>query len=117
MPEIHIERPAPAPVPEEPVNAIRQELPFDVQELKPVASDEVQADPDISKEQDTVTESHTEKATRNRKPRSSQEEIANGIENIQQEIAREPVKKEYVFPRSEERRVGKECRSRWSPYH
>lgn len=51
MPEIHIERPAPAPVPEEPVNAIRQELPFDVQELKPVTSDEVQADPDISKEQ------------------------------------------------------------------
>ena len=98
MPEIHIERPAPAPVPEEPVNAIRQELPFDVHELKPVTSDEVQADPDISKEQDTVTESHTEKATRNRKPRSSQEEIANGIENIQQEIAREPVKKEYVFP-------------------
>ena len=98
MPEIHIERPAPAPVPEEPVNAIRQELPFDVQELKPVTSDEVQADPDISKEQDTVTESHTEKATRNRKLRSSQEEIANGIENIQQEIAREPVKKEYVFP-------------------
>ena len=29
--------------------------------------------------------------------------------------------KEVVFytgiPRSEERRVGKECRSRWSPYH
>ena len=23
----------------------------------------------------------------------------------------------YVLPRSEERRVGKECRSRWSPYH
>ena len=22
-----------------------------------------------------------------------------------------------VHPRSEERRVGKECRSRWSPYH
>src|SRR5258708_12057890 len=22
-----------------------------------------------------------------------------------------------TFPRSEERRVGKECRSRWSPYH
>ena len=22
-----------------------------------------------------------------------------------------------VVPRSEERRVGKECRSRWSPYH
>ena len=24
---------------------------------------------------------------------------------------------EVVAPRSEERRVGKECRSRWSPYH
>ena len=23
----------------------------------------------------------------------------------------------FVPPRSEERRVGKECRSRWSPYH
>ena len=23
----------------------------------------------------------------------------------------------FLFPRSEERRVGKECRSRWSPYH
>src|SRR5690606_40733106 len=23
----------------------------------------------------------------------------------------------HPFPRSEERRVGKECRSRWSPYH
>src|SRR2546430_7784343 len=23
----------------------------------------------------------------------------------------------YLFVRSEERRVGKECRSRWSPYH
>ena len=25
--------------------------------------------------------------------------------------------KYHLFPRSEERRVGKECRSRWSPYH
>ena len=25
--------------------------------------------------------------------------------------------KRYPFIRSEERRVGKECRSRWSPYH
>ena len=23
----------------------------------------------------------------------------------------------FIFERSEERRVGKECRSRWSPYH
>ena len=25
--------------------------------------------------------------------------------------------KPFLNPRSEERRVGKECRSRWSPYH
>ena len=25
--------------------------------------------------------------------------------------------KQYIALRSEERRVGKECRSRWSPYH
>ena len=33
----------------------------------------------------------------------------------------DPDKKPYTIvmppPRSEERRVGKECRSRWSPYH
>src|SRR3712207_5914158 len=28
-----------------------------------------------------------------------------------------PVKFAYLQKRSEERRVGKECRSRWSPYH
>ena len=26
-------------------------------------------------------------------------------------------RREDAWPRSEERRVGKECRSRWSPYH
>eukprot|EP01104_Vermistella_antarctica_P008662 TRINITY_DN2185_c0_g1_i2.p1 TRINITY_DN2185_c0_g1~~TRINITY_DN2185_c0_g1_i2.p1 ORF type:complete len:453 (-),score=66.72 TRINITY_DN2185_c0_g1_i2:60-1418(-) len=31
--------------------------------------------------------------------------------------ATEQVSREFVFMRSEERRVGKECRSRWSPYH
>ena len=33
------------------------------------------------------------------------------------EIDGEPSVIEMVLPRSEERRVGKECRSRWSPYH
>ena len=28
-----------------------------------------------------------------------------------------PTPEEYIYTRSEERRVGKECRSRWSPYH
>jgi len=31
--------------------------------------------------------------------------------------AREPQKPKPAAKRSEERRVGKECRSRWSPYH
>ena len=29
----------------------------------------------------------------------------------------EMLRSERIFERSEERRVGKECRSRWSPYH
>ena len=33
---------------------------------------------------------------------------------VTKEQLEEIVKK---YPRSEERRVGKECRSRWSPYH
>src|SRR2546422_9875248 len=32
-------------------------------------------------------------------------------------VYRARVKKAWVMTRSEERRVGKECRSRWSPYH
>ena len=40
---------------------------------------------------------------------------ANGVDPawFQDQAAR----KEYLTTRSEERRVGKECRSRWSPYH
>ena len=32
-------------------------------------------------------------------------------------IATQKLAHAYLFCRSEERRVGKECRSRWSPYH
>ena len=32
-------------------------------------------------------------------------------------MKRQPAEWEKIFARSEERRVGKECRSRWSPYH
>ena len=32
-------------------------------------------------------------------------------------IATAPIETEKAAERSEERRVGKECRSRWSPYH
>ena len=37
-------------------------------------------------------------------------------ENKLRQLANE-YKEECVVMRSEERRVGKECRSRWSPYH
>ena len=33
------------------------------------------------------------------------------------DIRKQPLPHILVFARSEERRVGKECRSRWSPYH
>ena len=32
-------------------------------------------------------------------------------------LKRRPKGKDDLYRRSEERRVGKECRSRWSPYH
>ena len=38
------------------------------------------------------------------------ETIRDGLALLEQEL-------ELDSPRSEERRVGKECRSRWSPYH
>ena len=38
------------------------------------------------------------------------EEVSEAIKRIQKKNAR-------IRSRSEERRVGKECRSRWSPYH
>ena len=36
---------------------------------------------------------------------------------IIRQIEKTHAAKEELVPRSEERRVGKECRSRWSPYH
>ena len=40
--------------------------------------------------------------------------VMSHIRNIREKIEDNPSKPTY---RSEERRVGKECRSRWSPYH
>ena len=40
-----------------------------------------------------------------------------GRVNILQRTTSEGNFEPVVLPRSEERRVGKECRSRWSPYH
>ena len=47
------------------------------------------------------------------------EELLNG--KYSEEVVKEVIIHEYLHyycnTRSEERRVGKECRSRWSPYH
>ena len=38
-------------------------------------------------------------------------------DNVKHPLYNKIVKRTYKLKRSEERRVGKECRSRWSPYH
>ena len=43
-------------------------------------------------------------------------EVFNELYNAADEVEKEKLLNLY-YPRSEERRVGKECRSRWSPYH
>ena len=45
-----------------------------------------------------------------------------GLDDVQEAMLRQDAIVEEAVPemlkaRSEERRVGKECRSRWSPYH
>ena len=52
--------------------------------------------------------------------RNSMDGISSYLYLLQKkfEDLNKPLKKEYFKEvRSEERRVGKECRSRWSPYH
>src|ERR1041385_8892272 len=46
-------------------------------------------------------------------------EVLNGEPGLKSKrwIGREMTDEEIIAERSEERRVGKECRSRWSPYH
>ena len=47
-------------------------------------------------------------------------ERPNYADRNSEDVYSKPVragKRTYFFDRSEERRVGKECRSRWSPYH
>ena len=43
--------------------------------------------------------------------RDELEKASGSADNMRRQI------KDYLEDRSEERRVGKECRSRWSPYH
>ena len=47
------------------------------------------------------------------------EEFVEHLKNVHEEVRQHITKMnaQYKAKRSEERRVGKECRSRWSPYH
>ena len=52
--------------------------------------------------------------------RKGKKDIKNKVKNIRKKIrirVRKGKKNIKKNVRSEERRVGKECRSRWSPYH
>src|ERR1035441_990724 len=51
------------------------------------------------------------------KTKSSEFSSSGRVSSNSREKARNPVWYSDSFTRSEERRVGKECRSRWSPYH
>ena len=46
----------------------------------------------------------------------SQKNIVRFIEGLSGKYSRWDIWQDFII-RSEERRVGKECRSRWSPYH
>src|SRR3989475_12535368 len=46
-----------------------------------------------------------------------EQELARGREEIERSEGRLRYLRSHAALRSEERRVGKECRSRWSPYH
>ena len=57
---------------------------------------------------------------------TEQEQIKEAFEDLLKSLRKETSKEnrqkikeafEFELNRSEERRVGKECRSRWSPYH
>ena len=47
----------------------------------------------------------------------TQEEYLDEISNLPEWWSEELFRRDVLRSRSEERRVGKECRSRWSPYH
>ena len=43
--------------------------------------------------------------------------LSQAIRTIRRTLGDDPRDPRFIRTRSEERRVGKECRSRWSPYH
>ena len=54
----------------------------------------------------------------NRMPKTADASLpVMSLENVKKARAFHKSFPQYAETRSEERRVGKECRSRWSPYH
>src|SRR3712207_8320077 len=51
------------------------------------------------------------------RPPNAHKEFCAAMSGIWRKTAAGCHPADYAFTRSEERRVGKECRSRWSPYH
>ena len=51
------------------------------------------------------------------KPKKKNPRLASGRKRVRQNTKINAANTSLRLCRSEERRVGKECRSRWSPYH
>ena len=51
------------------------------------------------------------------KPKTLLEDMGAKVQAVESGYSAIEAVKQEAFDRSEERRVGKECRSRWSPYH
>src|SRR3712207_9352879 len=49
--------------------------------------------------------------------RQRADRVPRAVQNLNESEVAEPVRLLHLGLRSEERRVGKACRSRWSPYH
>ena len=48
---------------------------------------------------------------------NDRQDTSRQIEDLKKYAISQDIEIVNIFQRSEERRVGKECRSRWSPYH
>ena len=67
--------------------------------------------------QQLLVEMHMKVTVERRRPREGCSPDEIHLEMVGPDVGRVIGKKGQVRSRSEERRVGKECRSRWSPYH
>src|SRR2546430_4675781 len=67
---------------------------------------------DLYKEEASLYEAKTDADIK-----SAQTRASAALQRAQTVAGRAPSQNERDLARSEERRVGKECRSRWSPYH